>query len=320
VKDLLKKDSKINFISILICTKNRCNLLLRTLESICLLEIPKSIQYEIVLVDNGSTDDTNTVVKTYLNKIPIHYIFEQRGGHSFCLNTGIRNSNGQLILMTDDDVFVDKHWLLKYWETANRHPNAGYYFGIINPVFESLPPSWWKYLAPRSLSGRFIGNEIKCFSSASWDADMIGVNIAAPKSILLKYNFDNFLGGSKHTGFCGGADTKLGREIMNAGYSSYYIPDAIVNHYIPTERIKFNYLKKRKKSIGRASVYFEEVNLKILFIGLLTSISLSVTYLFFNNNKSRKYYLEFLKNIGKALEIFYYKFKYKQVYEGINHL
>ena len=319
MKNLLKMNIRFKFITILICTRNRGALIEDALKSLKDLYIPKCINYEVIIVDNGSNDNTKNSIFKFIDSIPLKYIYEDRGGHSYGLNTGIDNSKGDLVLMTDDDVEVDKFWLFNYWEIANKFPDAGYYFGKIKPIFEINPPYWWNHLTPRSLSGRDEGEEVKCFDKPLWQSDMIGANIAAPRKILKKYKFNTKLGGSPITGLGGGTDTKLGRDIIKAGYKCYYVPDSIINHIIPRYRINFDYMKKRKVSIGRSSIYFEKQNhiISSFFYELFLCLIFKVRR---NDLKFKKSYLALMKNSGKLYELFYFRFKLMRVYESIDNL
>lgn len=98
--------------SIIISTKNRSANLRRALESIKEMDRPASIDLEIVVVDNGSIDDTRDVISSFLGEIPVIIIVEALPGKSRALNTGIRFSKGRIIMITDDDCIVAKDWLV----------------------------------------------------------------------------------------------------------------------------------------------------------------------------------------------------------------
>src|SRR4030065_124469 len=100
--------------SIIICTYNRSDFLRRTLEKFESLLTPKDFSFEILVVDNNSSDNTRTMTGNFirLTKLDVKYIFEKKQGKSFALNRGIREAKGEIIVFTDDDILVRHDWLL----------------------------------------------------------------------------------------------------------------------------------------------------------------------------------------------------------------
>jgi glycosyltransferase involved in cell wall biosynthesis len=101
--------------SIVLCTRNRAGLLRDALESALEIEYP-SDRFELVLVDNGSTDDTADVTRSAAGRaqFPIRYVYEPRPGLSIARNRGVRESRGAHVAFTDDDQLVDKHLLREF--------------------------------------------------------------------------------------------------------------------------------------------------------------------------------------------------------------
>src|SRR4051812_9842366 len=109
-------------ISVIICTYNRCESLRRVFNSLTRIFVPKDISWELLLVDNGSTDETKAVCAEFETQLPIRYLFERRQGKSFALNSAVANARSQFLLFTDDDVDVDENWLATYWKAACLNP------------------------------------------------------------------------------------------------------------------------------------------------------------------------------------------------------
>jgi glycosyltransferase involved in cell wall biosynthesis len=310
-----------NNVSILICTRNRPNQIYKTLLSISRVIVPKNSGLEVVVVNNGDKDSLDEIVHEFKKKINLKIILEKRIGHSIALNLGIKNCSGNLIIFTDDDVEVDRSFVKNYLDIAKKYPDCGYYFGKIKPVFEKEPPYWWDSLTPRSLSGRDIGEKEIIFKKSCWDADIVGVNFAAKKKIFDYFRFDPFLGSSELTGFLGGNDTKLGREIMDSGKNVCYVPRAVVYHLIPEKRISFEYLKRRKFSIGRASFHFEKESIFRIFYKFLCEFWFYLFACFIRNEfKSKKHELALVKLFGKLTEFFYYRIKLRGLYASLNYM
>jgi glycosyltransferase involved in cell wall biosynthesis len=99
--------------SVIICTYNRSGSLERTLASLARMELRDSADWELLVVDNNSKDDTRVVVDgfTRASGVNCRYIFEKEQGLSHARNRGIREAKGEIIAFTDDDVLLDRHWL-----------------------------------------------------------------------------------------------------------------------------------------------------------------------------------------------------------------
>src|SRR5690242_5620823 len=100
-------------ISVILCTFNRYSHLDIALNSIAASDVPENVEWEILVVDNNSTDRTREVVYNLMNRFPerIRYFFEPHPGKSYALNTGIRQAAGEILVFTDDDVIVEPAWL-----------------------------------------------------------------------------------------------------------------------------------------------------------------------------------------------------------------
>src|SRR5271165_2674235 len=96
-------------LSAVLCTYNRCRSLRRALESLSVSILPESIEWEVLVVDNNSSDQTEAVVEDFSRRYPgrFRYLFEPRQGKSYALNAAILAARGDVLAFTDDDVAVD---------------------------------------------------------------------------------------------------------------------------------------------------------------------------------------------------------------------
>ncbi|HEY1482576.1 MAG TPA: glycosyltransferase, partial [Candidatus Acidoferrum sp.] len=131
-------------LTVILCTYNRCRSLPAALQSVAAQQLPDALEWEILVVDNNSTDQTSDVVSEFAQRNPpgrIRYLFEPRQGLSNARNAAIREARGEVIAFMDDDVTVDPYWL----QTLTVSLRAGEYTGAggrILPPQDFQPPRW----------------------------------------------------------------------------------------------------------------------------------------------------------------------------------
>src|SRR5262245_57896976 len=108
-------------ISVIIPSYNRSASLRRTLRSMEAVEAPSQLQWELIIADNNSTDDTRACVKEFedAGSLPIRYVFEKNQGANFARNAGVKAARGETLLFTDDDVTFDPYWLAGIADAVN---------------------------------------------------------------------------------------------------------------------------------------------------------------------------------------------------------
>ncbi len=117
-------------ISLIICTRDRYHQLARCLESVRCITFERP--WELIIVDNGSTDETAAVIREFIKTINVRtiYQFEPRGGKSKGLNTALETATGQILAFTDDDCYPAPDFLSQVW-SAFADPSVGYIGGRI---------------------------------------------------------------------------------------------------------------------------------------------------------------------------------------------
>src|SRR5947207_180454 len=98
-------------VTVAICTFNRAESLRRTLESVAALHLPEALDWEVVVVNNNSTDHTDSVIESFKERLPIRREFEPQPGASNARNRAVYVAKGDYFVWTDDDVVVDNGWL-----------------------------------------------------------------------------------------------------------------------------------------------------------------------------------------------------------------
>jgi glycosyltransferase involved in cell wall biosynthesis len=241
-------------ISVILCTYNRCESLSKALDSVLDSQLPESYEWELLVVDNNSSDKTQAVVENYSSRFPnrIRYIFEAQQGKSSALNRGILESKGEILVFMDDDVQVDPHWLCKISTPLQAGPWAGV-GGRIIPPRDFSPPSWLPLEGPYSLGGILAFFDLGD-SPHKLTEPPFGTNMAFRKETFERYGaFRLDLGPCPGTEIRG-EDTEFGRRVLKAGEHLWYEPAAIVYHAVPQNRLEKRYFLRFLYDHGRALV------------------------------------------------------------------
>jgi glycosyltransferase involved in cell wall biosynthesis len=240
-------------ISLIICTYNRGDSLLKTLESVVASEMPTSIEWELVVVDNNSRDQTRAAVQEFSTRHPgrIRYVFEPNQGLSNARNAGIQAARGEVIVFTDDDVIVDGSWLLKLSRSLCDRSCVGAGGRVLPPQGVVLP-NWLSLTGPYDLGGRVAalfdqGDERKELSEPPY-----GANMAFRREMFQKYGYFRTDLGRRPGSLIGGEETEFGMRLIAAGERLGYEPSAIVYHPVPEERLNKKYLLAWSFDFGRA--------------------------------------------------------------------
>ncbi len=249
-------------ISVIICTYNRAESLRRTLQTCCDLVITAGVTWELLVVDNNSTDATKQVCNEFTGKLPLRYLFESRQGKSFALNQGVVVATGDLLSFTDDDVDLAPNYLDELWQAAIKYPAVSVFGGKILPRWENPPPRWMSDNAKLLLSGVTVHFDRGDVEHVLADGKSVfyGANMAIRKIIFEKgfrYREDLGLDGSRRIG---AEDVEFMRAILTAGYKALYMPKAIVHHRNSRKRMAERYVREWFIGYGMSEVRCGAVN------------------------------------------------------------
>jgi glucosyl-dolichyl phosphate glucuronosyltransferase len=227
-------------ITVILCTYNRCQSLTKALQSAALLKMPAFVDWEILVVDNNSTDETRDVTEEFCRKYPgrFRYAFEPRQGKSRALNYGIRLTNAEILAFRDDDVEVDPDWLrnLTFSLKDGAWAGAG---GRILTEAGFVPPPWM------DTKGRYALAPLAMFDLGPEAGELkeapFGTNMAYRREVFLKYgDFRTDLGPQPGSEIRN-EDTEFGSRLLAAGERFWYEPSALVYHSVPRNRIRKSY-------------------------------------------------------------------------------
>src|SRR5260370_20743117 len=130
-------------LTVIICTWNRARSLAAGLRSLEASIVPNGLEWEVLVVDNNSKDDTRAVCESFIAKDPrrFRYLFHGTQGKTNALNAGIREASSEILALTDDDLIVAPHWVADIYYAFQEFDCAAV-GGKIVPVWNCRNPSW----------------------------------------------------------------------------------------------------------------------------------------------------------------------------------
>jgi glucosyl-dolichyl phosphate glucuronosyltransferase len=242
-------------LTVILCTYNRCNSLAQALESVTNSTLPESIDWEVLVVDNNSSDQTKAVIERFCHQHParFRYLYEPRQGKPNALNSGIREARGDVLAFLDDDVVVEKNWLRNLTGPLFSGQWAGVAGRILPDPSFKLPP--W---AP--LHDRYALAPLAIFDpnvpAGPISEPPFGANMAYKKSMFQKYGgFRTDLGPQMFTGLSPKSeDSEFGHRLLEAGEKLRYEPSAVVYHAVPPNRQRKEYFLEWWYDKARADI------------------------------------------------------------------
>ena len=243
--------------TVILCTYNRCKSLAKALGSIATQTLPESVDWEVLVVDNNSSDQTREVVEDFCRWYPhrFRYLFEPQQGKSYALNAGIREAKGEILAFMDDDVTVDPRWLDHLTAPLHSGEWAGS-GGRTIPTQTFIPPDWLAADGPYSMMGILYAHFDLGDKPCELDRAPYGTNMAFRKQMFATYGFFRTdLGPSSNKEIPRpNEDCEFGRRLMAAGERLRYVPSAVVYHPPPENRIQKAYFLTWWFDYGRAMV------------------------------------------------------------------
>ena len=244
--------------SVIICTHNRADSLAQTLRAVLKQDLDVS-DMEVIVVDNGSTDDTNETVESISQNasFPVRYFFEPTLGLSHARNAGLHHAQGQIVMFTDDDAIPHKNWARNIMG-AYRNPRVGGAGGDTNPIWpRSKLPVW---LHP-SLIG-YLGLTQYHFSrykELHYPSYPYGVNISFRREVAIELGGFSTDLGRRGRYLLSGEETELCYRVEKAGGKIVYVPDAVVDHVIAQERLTKSWFRTRAFCQGLSKAPLERI-------------------------------------------------------------
>jgi glycosyltransferase involved in cell wall biosynthesis len=237
--------------SILICTYNRARLLRETLASLQAMTPPPDCQVEIIVVDNNSSDNTQLVIAEAIvrSTIPVIAVRESAQGKSFALNSGLRVASGDIVALTDDDVWPSPDWLACIVADF-RERDVTFVFGKVLPRWSQLPPPEMLTPPAQDIWGPLAivdyGDTPTDYVAESTGQRLpIGANLAFARRALVTIGGWRTDLGKVNNSLISGEDHEIFMRLRRHNlYKGYYDPAVAVRHFVPAARLTRRYFRR----------------------------------------------------------------------------
>ena len=266
--------------TIAICTYNRASLLQLCIESLSNLKFPNT-DFEVVVVDNNSSDNTEEVYKQMASRFPqlkLNYIKESQQGVGYTRTRGAREAKGEIVAYIDDDCMADENWLQYIVDFYFKHPGAMSTGGKIVPKYLVPVAGWFgKYFW--GLVGHYDqGNKIFQMRGVRYPS---GANMHFRKAAFEKYGyFDGNLGRSGKS-LMAGEEKAMYLKLINYDEEVYYLPHVVVHHHVEGNKFDKAYVRRHSYGIGGSERIMNEGKIwKLIkkFIEYLAKLGYAIAY------------------------------------------
>ena len=236
-------------ISVIICTYNRADYLSGTLGSLS-NQSAQSDTFEVLIIDNNSSDSTYHVSQMFESLNPwinIRYFLEKTQGLSHARNRGVKEAKTEILTFIDDDVLLPNNFVDEIIKSF-RGTTAIAIGGKVLPYYESgKAPRWMSHFLLPTVSALDMGSRRKLFKGSKFP---IGANMSFKNSAFEKYGMFNTELGRSGGELQGGEEKDLFNRLKSANEKIVYSPQVCLQHVIPEERLKEEYIKGLAIGVG----------------------------------------------------------------------
>lgn len=229
-------------VSVVLCCHNSEMLLPETLAHLKAQKVDAAMQWELLLVDNASSDSTVAVARQCWGNngpVPMRIVHESRLGLSHARERAFKDASYDIIGFIDDDNWVCDNWVEAVAEIFVREPDLAAVGSLVYPVFEGKPPAWWHeygadyfaLMAKPVQDPLFLNGAGLAIRKAAW-------------RVLCERGFRSGLIGRKGKSLSGGEDTELTTALRLGGWRLVVSSRLTIQHFMPSQRLRWNYLRR----------------------------------------------------------------------------
>ncbi len=230
------------FFTVAICSHNNGAVLDKSLASLVNLKCGLEDDYEILVINNASTDRTEEVITSYLPRLSprLRSVFEPELGLSSARNRALRDARGEIVAFLDDDVVVDSDWLIAVSETFSSY-SADVVGGRSYLIYPCEKPVWFYNGLENFLSKLDYGN----VPLDNTTKELFGLNFSVRKRLAMEVGGFNPTLGRRGKLLLSGEEKDFQKRVLAHGGKCVYQPEAIVGHMVSLERMRKDWFLKR---------------------------------------------------------------------------
>ncbi|MEO8664375.1 MAG: glycosyltransferase [Ignavibacteria bacterium] len=248
-------------VSIVVCCYNSSKLLTETLQQITSMKVRPGIQWEIIIVDNNSSDNTTETAKKlmaeYSTRVPYKILFQSVQGLSSARKMGLDNSRYEYVIFCDDDNRLNSDYIDLSFDIMEKNKNIGALGGESEADADENLPEWFE----RYQQNYAVGSQSQISGDITWThGSLWGAGIIIRKSAveeLFSKGYRSLLSDRTKDSLTSGGDVELCYALRLAGWKIWYQPALKIKHHIEHNRLNWNYLRKLNRGFGEQKVVFD---------------------------------------------------------------
>jgi len=244
-------------VSVVVCCHNSTERLAPTLAHLAAQQAPEGLEWEVILIDNNSTDGTADLARSLWPAnapAPLRVVPETQIGTTAARCRGIAEARYEFVTLVDDDNWVCPEWVRLVAEVMQTHPEIGACGGLNEAVCEGEPPAWFVefkksyVIGPQAEEGGFMTEEW----ASLWGAGL-SIRWSAWEQ-LLSHGWRHLLGGRLGANLSGCDDLEVSYALRFAGWQLWYEPRMRLQHFLPARRLRWPYLRRLHRAGGASGV------------------------------------------------------------------
>lgn len=226
-----------------------------TLEAFCQLTAPPG-GWELIAVDNGSSDSTSRIMQSFLDRLPLRTMVVTARGKNNAINAALALAHGDLIVLTDDDVVPEPKWLCELRQCADAHPEFELFGGAIVPRWPRQPEKWILTSVPH---GMVYAATAPGLPSGEIEHTLIwGPNMALRQSVFARgLRMNGAVGPDGTENYAMGSETELTTRLKGMGCRAWFCANAKVEHLVRENQLSRRWILKRFFRKGRSDYLLE---------------------------------------------------------------
>ncbi len=255
----MKSDAPLG-VSVVICCHNSAERLPNTFAHLSAQKVPADLLWEVIVVDNASTDATADVARRHWPKdarAPLRVVNEPQTGLTHARQRGFAEAKYDIICFIDDDNWVCPEWVATVTDLMTTHPDVGACGGTGEAVPETDLPWWFE-----TFQGHYaVGPQSAEAGDVTWTRGYLwGAGLAIRKaawSQLIEKGYRSLLTDRQGASLSSGGDTELCFALRSAGWRLWYEPRLKFKHLLPAARLQWSYLRGLHRGFGAAEAVLD---------------------------------------------------------------